>query len=179
MKVVHGTTKAGFEAIRNRTGKASGPWSCSDCDSFTYVYPFDKITNEFGTEGDEESTVERAIQMAFESAQIQTLHNAETTLIALVLEVPDHLLEDDTSCENMASLASQFDIEDWDKVTILEVYKCEMNLYHKPFVLAGLIGMEYFNDEGIDTALYQTAQIISGNQVFIDEILEFDYKKIS
>lgn len=178
MKVVHGTTKAGYNAIINRTGKESGPWYCSDRDGCTYVYPFDKVEKEWVTE-DEEETEQRALQMAFESAQIQTVHNTETTLVAIVIEVPDNLLDDDFSCENMDSIASCFNIADWDKVTILNVYECETNIYHKPFVLAGLIGMEQFNDEGIEPALYKTAKIIADSQVFIEEILEFDYKKVS
>lgn len=178
MKVVHGTTKAGYNAIINRTGKESGPWYCSDCDGFTYVYPFDKVEKEWGTEGDEE-TEQRALQLSFESAQIQTVHNTETTLIALIIEVPDHLLDEDFSCENMESIASCFNIAEWDKVTILDVYECETNIYHKPFVLAGLLGMEQFNDEGIEPVLYKTAQVIADSQVFMEEILEFDYKKVS
>lgn len=179
MKVVHGTTKAGFEAIKNRSGKLSGPWYCSNLDTQTYVYPFDKVENDWGTEGDEEETEQRALQMAFESAQIQTLHNEETTLIALVLEVPDSLLQDDSSCENMEDIASCFNIEDWDKVTILDIYEYEMNVFYKPFVLAGLLGMEQFKDEGINSAMYKAAQVISESGMFIGEILEFDYKRIS
>lgn len=176
MKVVHGTTKEGLDAIKNKTGKISGLWECSTTDSYTYVWPFDKVAKEYDCDNENE-TRERAIQLAFESAQVQAVNSDFDKIYVLELEIPDELLENDESCENM-QMASCFDSVCWDDVTIINIYENDFNMFYKPFIVCNLLNNDYFTWYDLDEKLVILAKALQGKDIFIDELYEFDYRII-
>jgi len=170
MKCFHGTTLRGLEAIKNNEGyKPSAPWSCSDNDGVMYLWPLDKIDDEDELNG---------IQQAFESAQVQASVMEDFELYVLEVEVPDELLEDDCSAENMESIASYIDMSDFDYKMVVKVYKVKMNPWLAPVVIAALLDNPHFNKYAVGESLMAVAEALPSD-TWIDNIIEFDYKELA
>lgn len=105
MKVYHGTSYENFKQIQELGFGASQShivWDCSDRNA-TYVWSPAALV-EAGEVEDDEYATSRAVQMAFESAQITAALYGSTQdrVIVLEIEVPgDEDLMVDDSCENM------------------------------------------------------------------------------
>lgn len=163
----HGTTSKGLAAIKANDGfKPNNPWCCSDNDGAMYVWPTNKL--------DEPDELEIGIRMGFESAQVQAVTSNDFELYVLVIDVPDEILEDDYSAENMESSASYLNMTDFDYAMVKKIYTVKMNPWHSPFVLSGLLNNDHFNKYSVDEALLAVAKNVA--DVFIDEIYDFDYE---
>lgn len=179
MRVFHGTTKAGLEAIINNTGEIPSLWSCSDRDNRFYVWPFDKIALDYDYDfvDDIDSIHERGICQAFESAQVQALASDHDKIYCIEFEIDNDLLQDDDSCENMGN-ASCFDSELLPSVKIVAVYENDFNVYHKPFILCRLLGNIYLNYYDLDKNLVTIAETLKDSGIYLDELYEFNYKSL-
>lgn len=169
----HGTTKNGLRAILDNVGyKPTGPWSCSDNDGAMYLWPTNKLVEQYDFEDDSQM-----ICHAFESAEIQAVVADETEIFVVVLDVPDQYLEDDYSCENMYNVASYIPISRFSKSMIQSVYKAQLNKWNAPFVISGLLRMELFNKYSISEGLLAVAEVISKSEVYRDPT-EYNYQAI-
>lgn len=90
--------------------------------------------------------------------------------------VPSEILEDDLSCENMG-YASRILEEEFDSSTACAKYECDFNMWHTPFIVAGMLGNSFFNQGYLPEELYLISKSISESGVFLEETLEFDYVK--
>ncbi len=172
----HGTTAKGLRAILSgENHKPNMPWNVSDQDDCMYLWPADKIAGEWELTNEEpEYAADQGRRLAFESAQVQALVSEDFTLYALELLVDPDDLEDDYSCENMSSEASYITLGQFHPVMIQRVFKLEMNKWHAPFVAAGLLGNDYFNQCCLSTTLEAAAKAIKAQEVYLEEVHEFD-----
>ncbi len=176
MKCYHGTTKKGLKAILSgENHKPNSPWNCSDQDGVTYVWPLDKTVECEGCDGECDGH-ERAVVKAFESAQVQAAIAGDTELYVIVLDIDDDMLSDDYSADNMSDAASCINTQDFKATRIITTYHCSFNRWHAPFVIKGLLQNCYFNTCAVDEDLLKVAEQLS-EDVWIDEIYEFDYKE--
>lgn len=170
MKCFHGTTLRGFEAIKNKAGhKPNNPWSCSYNDGAMYFWPMNKLDEE-----DEDL----GIRQAFESAQVQAAVSEDFELYVLEVEVPDELLEDDYSAENMDSVASYINMSDFDYKMVVKVYKVEMNPWFAPIIISMLLNNTHFNRYSVGENLLRVAESMV-NVEYFDDLLDFDYTELA
>lgn len=172
----HGTTRKGLNSILNNSGvKPTSPWTVSDNDGAMYVWPSDKLENQYDFE--EKETM---VCHAFESAEIQAVFSQETEVFVLELEIDNDLLEDDYSCDNMSDVASLIDMNDFDKSMIKNVYKFKLNLWSFPFIVAGLLSNDCFNKYSVDPDLLEVAESL-GEECYREptEFYEFETLKLS
>jgi len=166
MKCFHGTTLRGLEAIKNKSeNKPTNPWCCSDNDGAMYFWPLNKL---------DEEDVNMGIQQAFESAQVQGAMAEDFELYVLEVEVPDELLEDDYSAENMETVASYIDISAFDYKMVVKVYKVKMNPWLAPIVIAALLNNHHFNKDAVGESLMAVAEALPSD-TWVDGATEFDY----
>ena len=116
----HGTTLANWEKIQ-REGW-NGPsrvttWYCS-CNEI-YCWDVDKSDCD---DYAEDFCIRQAFESAQTSAAVQNFQG--TKLIVIRLEVPDEIVEDDLSCENMEQ-ASVVQPEDIRQEHVTAVYSCD------------------------------------------------------
>ncbi|UNA00970.1 hypothetical protein Erwinia_phage_Rouille_00120 [Erwinia phage Rouille] len=142
MLCVHGTTLENFKMMIAGEGKPSGAWNVSECDAATYFYPLDKIAKAECLElsdFDDEADYQAAI---LEAAKRHARGNATTTaailerdakLIIFLADVPDCLLEDDYSCDNMADIASFIHEDDFKVEMILKIWQYEFFGIFSPY----------------------------------------------
>ncbi len=179
MKCFHGTTKKGLKSILANVGtKPNAPWVCSEDDGSTYVWPQNKLEDSYDFEEHEQFVCH-----AFESAEIQAVIADEQEVFVLELEIPDHLLEDDYSCDNMAEVASLIEMSDFETNMIVSVYKKTLNKWNAPFVIANLLGNEQFNTFCIDENLLEAAEAIQSAEIYKEptefyDFEEFDFKPL-
>lgn len=171
MLCYHGTTEQSYKAIMAGESKITGPWTVSDMDSCMYFWPIDK------SEGDDDDELsEYCIRMGFESAQVQAAVKGDNTkLYVIACEIPDELLEDDFSCENMSDSASYILCSQFSKDMIVKTLVCDFNQWHSPFIISGLLDNPNFNHYSIEPELLTISESLKGSEVYLDEILEFDY----
>lgn len=175
----HGTTTKGLQCILDNVGsKPFAPWVCSEDDGMMYVYPLNKVAENHCTE-DEEETISRGLDSAFESAQIQCAIAQEETMYVLVLDIPDNLLEDDCSCENMSDVASMLEMTEFNTSMVKSVYECSFNKWYAPFVLVGILDNPQFNVDCLDKPLLDLAERLRETEYFMYELLEFDYTNVT
>lgn len=170
----HGTTEKGLKAILEGGRKPNNPWSVSDNDGCMYFWPSDKLADEYLTDNIED----QGIQRGFESAQVQAAVSQEEKLIVISINVPDEMLSDDLSCENMENTASYIYCSDFNKSMIVKTFEFTMNKWAFPFVIKSLLNNEYFNEYCIEDDLLRVAQMLPDN-TFIDELLEFDWQEVT
>lgn len=171
MKCFHGTTKKGLNAILNSDGyKPNSPWTVSDNDGAMYVWPENKLIDQYEFE-----EIDQMICHAFESAEIQAVVEDSTEVFVVELEIPDEMLEDDFSCENMADVASFIDMDSFSKEMIINVYKATLNKWNAPFVVANLLSNPNFNQWSLDEDLLSLAESLQ-NTDFYREPTEFDFE---
>lgn len=179
MKVYHGTTDKGLKAILSgENHKPNGPWTCSDQDGCMYVWPLNKVDSFSSDDRDEEAETEEQIIRAFESAQVQAITTATKELFVLEIEVPDDLLNDDDSCENMSDVASYLWMSEFKNSMVVKVYSVDFNIWHSPFIVRGLLDNPHFNKYSIDNALIEIAHELS-EDCFLGSIYEFEYSDVS
>lgn len=176
---VHGCTAQAFEAIKAKQGKNElpTPWEPSDCDGMTYFYSVQKIEDS-GEAEDSKAALDYAITAALEQADLQALFNDDTRVYAIVLDIPDHAVEDDNSCPNMAGLASCIPCEDFHNYAIVGVYERKISPYAKPIILSRVIGNTYFKGYDLDSMLSHVAQELANSGAYIEYEPE-DYKEIT
>lgn len=170
----HGTTKKGLISILKNTGiKPISPWTASDQDGDMYVWPEDKLNNQMDYEEKDQFIIH-----AFESAEVQAILSKETDLFVLELDIPDHLLGDDLSCDNMADVASSLNISDFNKSMITGVFYHKVNIWSFPFIVKYLTGNPYFNKYAVDPDLLEVAENIDND--YHREPTEFwDFKDVT
>lgn len=173
----HGTTAKGLRAILSgENHKPNNPWNVSDQDGCMYLWPADKIADVEGLDEthDQADLEHRCRQMAFESAQVQALVSEDFNLYAIEIEVPDVDLSDDYSCDNMASQANYIGLSMFYPNMIKRVFKFKMNKWHAPFVAAGLLDNEYFNQCCLAPELEAAAEAIKSVETYLEEMHEFE-----
>jgi hypothetical protein len=177
MKAFHGTTKKGLNAILNGGSKPNCPWTVSDNDGMTYVWPLDKLVSANALEDDDASyQTEYGIRQAFESAEIQAVMEESEAIFVIELDIPDELLEDDFSCENMDNVASVLHMNDFDLKFIKKVYIADLNKWSFPFIVSGLLQNEHFNRWAVDEQLVEIAESLTD---VYREPTEFNYSEYS
>lgn len=173
MKCFHGTTTKGYNAITKggTESKPCSPWTVSDEDGCLYVWPQNKLEESYAYED-----INQMIIHAFESSEIQAVFTQDRNLFVLELEIPDELLEDDYSCENMSDVASFIDSSNFDKNMIVKVYKCDFNIWKSPFIVKSLLCNVHFNKWSIDEDLLQVAENLCEDYYYERE---FDWYEIN
>jgi len=173
----HGTTQEGLVNILSSSGiKKITPWTVSDDDGCMYVWPQDKIITANMLEGEDLECIEDAcMQAAGISARIQAATSGEEDIIILVLDIPDTLLQDDYSCDNMPTSASLILCNDFNKDFIAKVYSAECSKYLHPFVISGLLDNPYINLVDVDTDLLSAARAIREADVYFEPLEEIEY----
>ena len=170
MKCFHGTTKKGLNAILNAEGyKPNSPWTVSDNDGAMYLWPQNKLEDQHDFEENDQM-----ICHAFESAEIQAVIEDTTEIFVLEMEVPDELLQDDFSCDNMADVASFIETGQFNKDMIVKVYTCKLNRWNAPFIIASLLNNPNFNQWAVDEDLLELAETLQGADFYRDPT-EFDF----
>lgn len=170
-RYMHGTTAQGLADILKGNGKAQGPWNCCDRDGFTYLWDVEALLEGEGYEDDH-----AAIQQAFESAQVQAaIAGDDTTLYVLEVELDADTVAPDQSCENMpyAVVVRETTIT---RDIITKAWAVDFSKWDAPFVLAALVGRDYFEGSSVtDERLVALAEALSEQGVFREELLEFDW----
>jgi|TARA_A100001391_G_C5029018_1_gene267842 hypothetical protein len=171
MKCFHGTTKKGLNAILNSDGyKPNSPWTVSDNDGAMYVWPENKLAEQYDFED-----IEQMIYHAFESAEIQAVVEDSTEIFVLEMEIPDQILEDDHSCDNMANIASFINMNDFSKNMIVNIYKTTLNKWNAPFIVANLLSNPNFNQWCLEEDLLSLAETLQNSDFYRDPT-EFDFE---
>lgn len=172
MKCFHGTTKKGLNAILNSEGyKPNSPWTVSDNDGAMYLWPENKLIEQYEFED-----TFQMINHAFESAEIQAVIEDTTEVFVLELEIPDELLQDDYSCENMADVASFIETGQFNSNMVVKVYTCKLNKWNAPFIAAGLLSNPNFNQWCLDEDLLSLAETLQQSDFYRDPT-EFDFEE--
>ena len=169
----HGTTKKGLNSILNNAGiKPNAPWVCSESDGSMYVWPQDKLESSYDFE-----EKDQFICHAFESAEIQAVVADETEVFVIELNIPDDLLEDDYSCDNMSDVASVIDMSDFTTDMIVKVYSNTLNKWNAPFVISNLLSNQEFNTYSLDEDLLAAAEVIQQAEIDKEPTEFYDYSE--
>lgn len=162
MRVFHGMTEKAFKAYLSGSDTSGiiGPWTCSDNDGNTYLYPIEHGYSECGTD-DEEEAANFCIQQAKESAMIQAACNDDNRVFVFDLNIPDELLQIDKSCENMqfCRFVSVAQFREYAKDAAIHNFSVNRALH--VFRIAGLLWNYEFNESGINPELLEAAKIVS------------------
>ncbi len=162
----HGTTQQGLKNILlGENEKHVSPWVVSDNDGAMYLYPLDKLVSSHEIDCSEEA-FQMGVITSLESAIIQTCMNNETVIYSLVLNIPDELLVDDYSCENMADIASYIECNEFDPSMIIGVYKETLSIWDKPSILSNVRGLAYFNTSEVDEHLLNLAESLADADIY-------------
>ncbi|AZV02209.1 hypothetical protein Arno18_23 [Pectobacterium phage Arno18] len=175
MKCFHGTSLAkAIEIINGSTEKDTGLWNCCDRDGAFYVYPQNKIISSQCLDEDEDDLQEQVLSWGIndalwhaQSATCKELAKDETYVI-LEMDIPDELLQDDHSANNMESQASFITEDDMERITFEACHVGQLNVYLRPFVLASIIENVNFSDFGVDESLLSMAQLLAANNVWLN-----------
>lgn len=164
MLCYHGTTLENAKLILqgNTDYKPSGAWIVSDNDNAFYVYPVNKLVNEFSIEEDEdiEDYKDQFIGQALDNAVITAgLKGRDTEIIIIEIDIPDHLLQDDFSCNNMNHIASFINLDELEECKIINVYKTNFSGYYSPYVFPTLEN-DAFNTAYMDYDLLKIVELI-------------------
>jgi len=175
----HGTTLENWESIKaNGWGGEVPVWTCSNL-SEIYFYDLDK---GFDCIDDLEEREQGHIRRAFESGQIAAaLYGCKSEkLVVIRVEIEEHLVEDDLSCENMADTASTVEIEDLDQYgKITAIYQSDdYSEALRFFYISGLYGRDYFDVSHLSEKEIRALEIIQKSGVFIDELLEIEWETV-
>ncbi len=188
MRVFHGTSLEFAKTMINNNfnpeDKESYTWSCSD-DYDLYVYPIDKIKKEIGDDEDEsdDNAFYESIRRAFESARITAAcHDSKySELVVIELDIPDELLEDDWSCENMSDVASSVHLSQIDVSMVKSIHvdhKAYSSMLRAP-ILIGVYKMNYFNTEKLTDNELEILDKMSGVDFSFLHDDDFDYEMMT
>jgi len=166
----HGTTLENWLNIKKEEGFASNQtnWNCSGYHE-TYFYDMDKECN------DEEQCIQAALESANLAASIQNYNG--NTLVVLELEVPENLVEDDYSCENMDTIASVVNNDDLDLTMIKKIHICKTG--YLPSLRLYYVSELLKNNQYIETSTFNELELSIVHQTefpFIQDLHEFDYE---
>lgn len=175
MLVFHGTTKAQAEHILAGGEKLrhANVWQCSD-DSLFYVYPLDKVVEaEMIQDDSEEEQMQRCVEQAVGNAEIAAAVTGHYDITVLCWDVPEEYLEDDNSCENMHSIASQMLDNPALKFPLVHRWDGSINPELRVFYLAGLVdrGDCPINDQHISNELWVAAGQVHEAGIYLDSLL--------
>ena len=90
MLCYHGTTRKNAETIINGGNKATATWNCSD-DNYLYIWTLKGIVKAHCMQHEDIDDIkQRAIESAFESAQITAAcsEEAQSELVVLCFDIP-------------------------------------------------------------------------------------------
>lgn len=174
MKCYHGTTRENALRILSGECKDSPTWSVSD-DEYLYLWCPAALIDGGECEEEEEAD-ERAIRMAFESAQITAAMSEEPQkeLVVLCFELPDEIIEADESCENMNLSRRVEDFEGLEKHHI-KTLKTRHNCRLDALVISGILGNPNLASWRISDDLREAAEVLRG--VWIESLGEFDWEE--
>ncbi len=162
MKCYHGTTEKHLLNILSGNCKETSTWYCSS-DDMLYVYPESKADED-----------QNLIWSALESAQLTAAKDGHNKIVCIELEIPDDLLQDDLSCDNMSDIASCCELESI-KEYITAIYSCDdYNPSLRPFYLAHMLGNYQFNQDDLDFQLREAIGQISKADIHL-ELFPEDY----
>jgi hypothetical protein len=147
-------------------------WNPSE-NNMMYVYPLNKVMDNEDIEDIEEGK-QQAIYQAFTSAQCTAAiqKSLSDKIIVLCYDIDDDVLEDDSSCENMMTIASSCYLEDIPKIK--QVYAAQYSPFMSFVVLAGLIDNEYIKLDGLTNYELEAVKALSKAELYCEELLEFD-----
>lgn len=166
--VTHGTTLDGFKAIMGNKGKQGlpAPWTVSDNDNQMYFYDAVAVSEEWG----DEYSPEPAQRQSSEQAVLQLCSGGYGgTVVVLTCDIPDDLLEQDYSCDNMEN-ARCIPCDSFDPSWIVEIHTREVDQWVIPLHLACILDNSMFNTSQIPETLLTLAQAVGYN----DCIYEFE-----
>lgn len=171
--VFHGITDKAFKQFGDKSGIIS-PWVCSDNDGCMYFHTGESIQSEYDCD-DENEIIHHGIQLAGESAAIQSAINDDCIFHVIIADIPEEYLNVDYSCENMEHCRF-ISIDQFKQEWIKEIRHFEINRYLHAFRIAGLLNNTQFNKHGIDDYLLKTAEIIANTDYssIYDELYEFN-----
>lgn len=177
MLCVHGTTLENFKLMITRKGKPSGAWNVSECDAATYFYPLDKIAkaeclelSDFDDEADYQAAILEAAKRYARGNATATaaLLERDAKLIVFLADVPDYLLEDDYSCNNMADIASFIHEDDFKVDMLRKIWQYDFFGIFSPYCVQPdnpyMASMSYH--------LEQMARAIQNSNVYLYEAIE-------
>jgi hypothetical protein len=147
---------------------------CSENDGEMYVWPQNKLEDSCDLEEHEQFVCH-----AFESAEIQAVVSDEVGVFVIEMEIPDNLLEDDYSCENMADVASYVTMDDFETGMIVHIYRKTLNKWNAPFVISNLLGNGQFNKYCIDENLLEAAEAIQQAEIYKDPTEFYDFEEVT
>jgi hypothetical protein len=176
MKVYHGTTWENYQNIQLRgfDNSKETVWDCS-IHSETYVWVPSQLM-EHGEAEDMEEATERAIQMAFESAQISAalLGSLASEIVVIELNVNPDDLEVDESCENMGH-ASCIANKKIDIFSITGIYTAPYYADLRLFILNGFRDNQWIKMWMLPEITYKALEMMP-RDIFMEELLEFEYE---
>lgn len=189
MKLVHSTSLNNFlDILKGSYDKPTGIWHVSHGDDLMYFYHLEEaLINSWSYSYDEvqefmsgEEKLEKyaitewgwhgRMQLA---ACNETLNNIAVTFIVDVPEEYYNLIQVDVSCPGM-QLCRTIPCDEFDPSWITEIYACEVDVLHYPFVMSTITKNDLAEvDE--DTVIYRMAKLINQSEdmynIFMDEMV--------
>ena len=173
-KLFHGTTKVNYAKIAKEGFKPnSKTWICSN-DSLIYFYDTDKSDCDYDKNTD-------CINNAFESAKITAALQGQldTELIVFEIDIEDKYVEDDGSCINMDTIASEVHIDDLAEYgKVKNIYKSNSyNPHLRLFYIANLVrNNEYINSNILSDLERRACEIIPSDNEIIEDLYNLDWE---
>lgn len=170
----HGTSADNLESILKDGLKCDTDkvWTCS-CDE-VYLWDIEAVAKEFDIE-DEDYKIERARQMAIESAQIACASAKDCRCVVLKIELDDSEIMPDTSCENMKGSGAVCIQRD---ITLNEIVGVEVSndlSLIKGYFMTLIMDRDYSNLE-LSKMEMKIAEAFKKAEIYpedIDDIMEF------
>lgn len=158
---VHGITDTAYKMLTKGEDKPVGPWMCSDHCGMSYLWSAEKNLGEVND--DPEEITEYIIRRGRESAILQCPIFEDEVFHVLLLDIPSDYegIEDDFSCENMDSSADCIPQSDL-KCFIVGVKSYKLSKYFHPFIMAGVLNNDHFNESVYPNAIIQCARALKG-----------------
>lgn len=173
--LTHGTTLEGFKAIMAGIGKHDqpNPWTVSDNDGQMYFYDSVAVAEDYGRdEGD--LCHGDAVNSSFENARLQIAFTGKSdTAVVIVCEVPEHLIELDSSCENMPHSRS-IQCGGFNPEWITHIYTCGVDIWEIPYILACVVQNHLFNWGDVEEKLVKLANVLANSDDGFDDLYDYD-----
>ena len=175
----HGTTMKNLKAMLGGCkDKPAGGWNVSCRDNLLYVWTTDGIIDSNCLEDYPDDAEEIGIQRAFESAEVQAIVDDETEIVAIILNIPDEELSEDSSCENMQEAAC-ITCGTFDPNMIVSVYQMSLNRWRFPMTVSALIGNKLFDSTCLDEGHLAVAEAHKESKQFFEPTEFYDRYEIS
>lgn len=173
--LTHGTTLEGFKAIMAGIGKHDqpNPWTVSDNDGQMYFYDSVAVAEDYGRDEDDLCHGD-AVNSSFENARLQIAFTGKSdTAVVIVCEVPEHLIELDSSCENMPHSRS-IQCGDFSPEWITHIYTCGVDIWEIPYILACVVQNHLFNWGDVEEKLVKLANVLANSDDGFDDLYDYD-----